>query len=98
MDYGSRLTESWNLHLVVTSQWEREIEVAFQELGSWRVDVATESSNHVIEVYLDRELAADRRLRKWDKTVRDEIKSTLMKGARGMYSSILACLRPELGQ
>ena len=73
------------VRLAVTGRPEREIEDALLDLGACCVDVAMESSNHDIAAFLDRELATDRKFKKWDVAVRDEIQSVLIKGAEGMY-------------
>lgn len=80
------------LHIILTSRPERDIEEPLQDMGADSVDLAAESLNRDIEMYLDQELATNRKFKKWDETIRGKIKSTLRKGAQGMYVLLMLSL------
>jgi hypothetical protein len=78
-----------NLHLLVTSRRERDIESSlegFVDLQN-RICLQSELVDIDIQRYVQQRLSDDNSLRKWDKdaTIRQEIEAALMKGARGMY-------------
>jgi hypothetical protein len=72
------------LHLLCTSRKEREIEEAFEKLGSSQVPVQSSAISDDIEIYIRARLQKDSRLRKWPPNVQTEIWETLMAGAHGM--------------
>jgi hypothetical protein len=74
-----------NLHMVVASRPEREINDVLQSLDPNCVDLATESANHDITIYLEQQLSE---VKKWDDETRSIIKSTLTMRAGGMYESL----------
>ncbi|KAF8162138.1 hypothetical protein BJ912DRAFT_299382 [Pholiota molesta] len=71
-----------NLHMVVASRPEREINDVLQSLDPNCVDLATESANHDITIYLEQQLSE---VKKWDDETRGIIKSTLTMRAGGMF-------------
>ena len=71
------------LHLVTTSRPEKEINDRFNSYHC--VDLVKASGNHSILAYLDYQLQNDYDLQKWSHEIQDEIKSTLIKQADGMY-------------
>ncbi|OAL53543.1 HET-domain-containing protein [Pyrenochaeta sp. DS3sAY3a] len=78
-----------NMHLLMTSRKERDIERSFENYLD-EEDTICLLSNVVdedIQRYVQQRLSADRDLAKWNKdsAVRQEIESALMSGARGMY-------------
>ena len=79
-----------NLRIVVSSRPEPGIDDILRPLDSDYVDVVRDAANVDIERYIDQQLATDRRLNRWDKTVQESIKTALMEGvAKGMYASLL---------
>jgi hypothetical protein len=78
-----------NLHLLVTSRRERDIESSlegFVDLQN-RICLQSELVDRDIQRYVQQRLSDDKSLRKWDKdaAIKQEIEAALMKGARGMY-------------
>ena len=75
--------ENCRLHLITTSRPEKEIN---DKLNSYPcVDLAEASENHNIVAYLNYQLWNDSEWQKWNQGIQDEIKSTLIKQADGMY-------------
>jgi hypothetical protein len=78
---------SWktgNLHLLVTSRQERDIEDRLRLLDPVCIPVGGDSANRDIETYLDQILQTDPKLNRWDSATQSTIKITLMEGAQGM--------------
>jgi len=71
------------LHLIVTSRPEQEIEDKFK--SCYYLDLVEESENHDLVSYIDYQLENNSNLRKWDSETQEQIKSTLIKKADGMY-------------
>jgi hypothetical protein len=78
-----------NLHLVMTSRKERDIERSLEgyideeDVVCLQRDVVDKD----IQRYVQQRLFDDKRLQTWrrDATIRQEIETALMRGARGMY-------------
>jgi hypothetical protein len=79
-----------NLHLLVTSRKERDIEKALETYVDEEHTVCLESHlvDEDIQRYVRQRLSNDRSLVKWEMNtvVREEIEVALMRGARGMYA------------
>jgi transcriptional regulator of met regulon len=79
-----------NLHLLVTSRKERDIEIGLETFIK-RPDMICLQTDLVdldIRAYVQQRLTDDGDLRKWQKDgIRQEIEDALMKGSRGMYYS-----------
>jgi hypothetical protein len=73
------------LHLLATSRSEEDIAHCLLSLEIAEVDMTSEAVDNDIQSYLDWMLHEDVSLRKWNEVVQDEIKFTLLKGAKGMY-------------
>lgn len=77
-----------NLHLLVTSQKERDIERTLERFVDSGNRICLESAlvDKDIQRYIKQRLSTDESLRKWkkDDAVKQEIESTLSKGAHGM--------------
>jgi hypothetical protein len=71
------------VHLIVTSRPEQEIEDKFKPYDY--VDLAEESENHDLVVYLDYQLQNSDLQKKWNSDTQEQIKSTLIEQADGMY-------------
>ena len=71
------------LHLIGMSRPEQEIEDKFKSYHY--LDLAEDSENHDLIAYLDYQLGNDSDLKKWNSDTQEQIKSTLMKQADGMY-------------
>ena len=78
-----------NLHIIVTSRPEREIEDVLQPLDLGCVDIVRDAENVDIEKYIDQELQTDHKLNRWEKVIQEDIKMALITGAQGMYVSYL---------
>jgi hypothetical protein len=71
------------LHLIVTSRPEQEIEDKFKSYHY--LDLVEESENYDLVAFLDCQLQNDSDLQKWNSDTQEQIKSTLMRQADGMY-------------
>jgi hypothetical protein len=78
-----------NLHLLMTSRKERDIERSLEEYIREEDTVCLQRDvvDKDIQRYIQQRLRVDKGLAKWnrDAVVRQEIKDALMGGARGMY-------------
>jgi hypothetical protein len=78
-----------NLHLLVTSRRERDIESSLESFIDHQNRICLQSKlvDRDIQRYVQQRLSDDKSLRKWEKdaTIRQEIEAALMKGAHGMY-------------
>jgi hypothetical protein len=75
--------ENLRLHLIATSRPEKEISDKFNSYHC--IDMVEASGKHNILAYLDYQLQGDSDWQKWGQKIQDEIKSTLIKQADGMY-------------
>ena len=73
------------LHLLATSRHEEDIAHFLQTVEIAEIDMANEAVDNDIQSYLEWMLHEDVSLRKWNEGVQNEIKSTLLNGAKGMY-------------
>lgn len=76
--------ELLNMHLLVTSRRETDIVEAIGELVTDEIGLHDAVVNADINLYVQCQVAADRRLRKWPEIVKEEIIAALMDGAHGM--------------
>jgi hypothetical protein len=80
-----------NMHLLMTSRKERDIESSLESYigGEDSIFLHNDIVDEDIHCYILQRLSEDRTLAKWNKdaVVRQEIETTLMQGARGMYVS-----------
>jgi hypothetical protein len=80
-----------NMHLLMTSRKERDIESSLESYigGEDSISLHNDIVDEDIHRYILQRLSEDRTLAKWNKdaVVRQEIETTLMQGARGMYVS-----------
>jgi hypothetical protein len=78
-----------NLHLLMTSRKERDIESSLEEYirDEDAVCLQRDVVDQDIQRYVQQRLRVDKGLAKWNKvaSVRQEIEAALMHGARGMY-------------
>lgn len=78
-----------NLHLLVTSRKERDLEISFATIVDTQNNICLQSKlvDRDILKYVGQRLSDDRNLQKWhkDPDIRHEIEITLMRGAHGMY-------------
>ncbi|KAH7386811.1 hypothetical protein DE146DRAFT_759229 [Phaeosphaeria sp. MPI-PUGE-AT-0046c] len=90
-----------NLHLLVTSRRERDIESSLGDLVGGQNQIRLESAvvDKDIQRYVQQRLSDDKRLRKWEKdaSMMELIETTLMKGAKGMFRWAV-CQLDELGK
>ena len=80
--------EDANLHLLVTSRREQDIEQVLTPTNNTRnrINIQSELVNADIRTYVHDRLQTDRKLRRWqnDPKVQFEIEDTLIKKAHGM--------------
>jgi hypothetical protein len=78
-----------NLHLIMTSRKERDIESSLEDYVDKEDTVCLQSDvvDKDIQRYVQQRLSVDKSLVKWQKDaeIRQEIETVLMRGARGMY-------------
>jgi Cdc6-like AAA superfamily ATPase len=78
-----------NLHLVVTSRREHDIESSLVKSVDSQNQICLQSAivDKDIQRYVRQRLSKDRRLQKWEKdaSTKAQIESVLMSGAKGMY-------------
>jgi len=78
-----------NVHLIVTSRRERDIESSLEGLvdAQNRICLQSEVVDKDIQQYIRQRLSNDKGLSKWgnDIALRQEIEAVLMKGSNGMY-------------
>lgn len=78
-----------NLHLLVTSRRERDIESSLEGFVDTqnRISLQSQLVDKDIQQYIRQRLSDDKSLRKWEKdaVIRQEIETALMEGAHGMY-------------
>ncbi|KAF2728034.1 hypothetical protein EJ04DRAFT_569878 [Polyplosphaeria fusca] len=78
-----------NLHLLVTSRRERDIEMSLKSFVDERSRVCLQSTlvDKDIQRYVRQRLSDDKRLRKWEKdaSMVGQIETALMSGANGMF-------------
>jgi hypothetical protein len=76
------------LHLLAMSRQEHDIQKVFRSLDPILVCLEGEFVERDITLYLDWILRDDERWKAWDDDTRYKIKTSLMKGAQGMYVPI----------
>ena len=78
-----------NLHLIMTSRRERDIESSLVEIINQKdmICLASAVVDKDIQKYVRQRLADDKCLSKWgkDAALRQEIENTLVQGSKGMY-------------
>jgi Cdc6-like AAA superfamily ATPase len=89
LDILKTIAQLQNLHLLVTSRKERQIESSLERFVDSHNAICLQSElvDEDIQRYVRQRLANDESLKKWQKdpTVSQEIETALMEGARGMY-------------
>jgi hypothetical protein len=89
---------SWGggkLHVLATSRRERDIEEALESLVTSEICLQSALVNIDIDTHISERLQNDPKLRRWPVDVREEIKTTLMEGAQGLYVEILSLHIPR---
>jgi hypothetical protein len=76
-----------NLHLLMTSRKEREIESFLEGYVNHVIPLQSDIVDEDIQRYVQQRLSDDKSLMKWakDADIKEEIEAALMRGARGMY-------------
>ncbi|PVH91840.1 ankyrin [Periconia macrospinosa] len=78
-----------NLHFMVTSRRERDIEMSLESFIDERCRICLQSTlvDKDIKRYVRQRLSDDKRLRKWEKdaSMMRQIETALMSGAKGMF-------------
>ena len=73
-----------NLHLLMTSQKERDIEDCLESQVSCQINLQQRVVDADIHIHICERLQNDTRLKKWPMKVQKEIETVLMEGAHGM--------------
>jgi len=73
-----------NLHLLVTSRKERDIEDCLESRVSCQINIQQGVVNADIHIHICERLQNDTKLKKWPIKVQEEIETVLMEGAHGM--------------
>ncbi|KAH7363898.1 ectomycorrhiza-induced ankyrin-domain/NACHT-domain-containing protein [Rhexocercosporidium sp. MPI-PUGE-AT-0058] len=84
--------EAVNLHILVTSRKERDIEESLESVATNKICLQSALVDVDISTYISEGLQNDSRLKRWPTNVRGEIESTLMKGAQGMFRWVVCQL------
>jgi hypothetical protein len=80
--------------VMATSRRERDIEEQLRQIADYNINIQSAIVDEDIRVYVRDRLATDSKMKKWPRSVRDEIISVMMEKAGGMYVySSLRCLR-----
>ena len=74
-----------NLHVLVTSRRERDIEESLEHFITGQVCIQSAVVDADIHIHLCERLQNDPKLKRWPLNVQKEIEKTLMDGAHGMY-------------
>ncbi|KAH7359929.1 hypothetical protein BKA66DRAFT_562105 [Pyrenochaeta sp. MPI-SDFR-AT-0127] len=86
-----------NVHLIVTSRRERDIEISLKGFidSQNSINLQSEVVDKDIQQYIRQRLSDDRGLRKWgkDAALWQEIETALMKGSKGMHLDMLGKCR-----
>ncbi|KAH9207858.1 hypothetical protein DL95DRAFT_312889, partial [Leptodontidium sp. 2 PMI_412] len=86
---------SWGarrLHVFSTSRRERDIEEALENLVTSEICLQSALVNVDIDTHISERLQNDLKLKRWPANVREEIKTTLMEGAQGMFRWVVCQL------
>ncbi|KAG9230960.1 hypothetical protein BJ875DRAFT_384023 [Amylocarpus encephaloides] len=90
-----------NIHVLVTSRKERDIENSLEDIvnGEYIVGLQSHVIDKDIEIYVRQRLSDDKGLNKWrkDAGIRREIETTLTEGSRGMFRWAV-CQMDSLGK
>ena len=73
-----------NVHLLITSQKEHEIERRLESLGCSHLDLDMALIGQDIQIYVRAMLSGEESFRRWRDKEKKLIEETLMKGANGM--------------
>ena len=84
-----------NLHILVTSRKDRDIESSLQSFVNRpnTVCLQSESMDEDIITYIRQRLSNDSRFRVWPDDIRQDIENALVRGAQGMCVLILLVLK-----
>ena len=74
-----------HLHSIVTSRKELDIEDTLDDLVTWQIPLEESVVDSDVRVFVRAQMQSDNNLLKWPDDIRNEIETTLLKGANGMY-------------
>ena len=80
------------VHILATSRREKDIEDELSLVAHHNINIHRALVNADIRIYIRDRMTTDTRLTKWPLSVRDEITTTLMGRADGMYEKHLTAL------
>ena len=76
------------LLVMAMSRRERDIEEQLRPIADYNINIQSTVVDKDIQVYVRDRLAIDHKLKKWPKSVQDEITSAMMEKAHGMYVQV----------
>jgi hypothetical protein len=74
-----------NLHLLMTSRRNVDVQDAMSTIIPLEISIDAEAIVNDIEIYIQREVQTDRRLRLYDERSKSHIIETLVRRSQGMY-------------
>ena len=74
-----------NLHILVTSRGERDIEEHLNTAATFQISLLTSIVDLDISTYVESQVQMDPKFQQWSIVVQEEIKEKVGKGANGMY-------------
>ncbi|KAL6716780.1 hypothetical protein ACLMJK_004692 [Lecanora helva] len=74
-----------DLHVMITSRREKDIEDELDTFATCKINIQSAIVNEDIRTYVYGRLALDKKLQKWSREVQEEIATSLMKKADGMF-------------
>ncbi|KIX08660.1 uncharacterized protein Z518_03317 [Rhinocladiella mackenziei CBS 650.93] len=74
-----------DLHVLATSRREKDIEDGLSPIATHNINIQSALVDADIHIYIHDRMATDTKLKKWPDSVRNEITTTLMEKAGGMF-------------
>ena len=72
------------INVLITSRRERDIETAWQDIGTGSICIQSAVVDADIKLYVRSQLSRDQALKAWPDSVKKDIEKTLAEGAHGM--------------
>ena len=74
-----------NLHILTTSRKEPDLDGLAQMVSSSPVNIQSSEVDKDIQLHVQNQLSTNPKLSRWPLIIREEIETTLVRGASGMY-------------
>ncbi|KAI9838432.1 MAG: hypothetical protein M1837_002487 [Sclerophora amabilis] len=81
-----------NLHLLMTSRIERDIEDALRPLVTHKIPIIDDKVDCDVRCYVRTRLTREPKLTRWSSDVKDDIEAALVSGAKGMFRWVVCQL------